>query len=174
MDRFRKYLAFFLTFFLLAGAPTARGQALCVDADGVRWTVTEAGEILHSPDGEAWTVFDFNAQYAGFYPQMHWRAVAAGGGTVMVAGVAEDGRPVAFTSPRGSVWSERELSYLEQGTPRLLETAPTALSYDAQQDSFLLECSDGAQLELPGCSHCNRLWSNPLDTYYAQTILTTL
>ena len=52
-------------------------QAVCADPDGRQWAVTDAGEILRSPDGSAWTVFDFNANYAGYYPRMRFLAVAA-------------------------------------------------------------------------------------------------
>ena len=67
--------------FLLVGTLTAHGQdlrtaargelqAVCADPDGAQWAVTDAGEILRSADGTAWTVFDFNARYAGYYPKM--------------------------------------------------------------------------------------------------------
>ncbi len=168
MDRFRKYLAFFLTFFLLAGAPAARGQISCVDADGVRWTVTEAGEILRSADGETWTAFDFNAQYAGFYPQMRWRAVAAGGGSVMVAGLDADGHLGVYVSSRGTVWSARSLEYKENGVPCVLDVVPCSLSYDPIRDSFFLCGSQGTLFEMPGCSHCNRLTRYPCDTLYSR------
>ena len=159
---------FILTLFLLAGALAARGQTSCVDADGVRWTVTEAGEILRSPDGESWTAFDFNAQYAGFYPQMHWRAVAAGGGSVMVAGLDADGHLAVFTSSRGTVWSARSLEYTLEGERAELDVTPVSLSYDPLRDSFFLCGSGGTLFEMPGCSHCNRLTRYPADTLYAR------
>ena len=158
----------FLTLFLLAGALAARGQTSCVDADGVRWTVTEAGEILRSPDDESWTAFDFNAQYAGFYPQMHWRAVAAGGGSVMVAGLDAEGHLGVYASSRGTVWSPRSLEYKENGEPRVLDVVPSTLSYDPIRDSFFLCGSQGTLFEMPGCSHCNRLTRYPCDTLYSR------
>ena len=148
----------------------ARGklQALCEEAEDSRWAVTDAGEILHSTDGFTWTVFDFNAQYAGFYPRMDFRAVAAGGGSVMVAGLDADGHLAVYTSNRGTVWSARSLDYREEGEQRVLDVSPSSLSYDPLRDSFFLCGSGGTLFEMPGCSHCNRLTRYPADTLYVR------
>jgi hypothetical protein len=145
----------------------ARGRLCALAADGgILWAVTDAGEILRG-GGSGWTVLDFNAQYAGFYPPMDFRAVAAGGGSVMVAGVRPDGTPAAFTSSRGTVWSERILDYTEQGQSQVFSAVPMDLSYDAAQDRFYL-LGGGSQLALPGCSHCNSLTRYPTDTLLAR------
>ena len=138
-------------------APTGHLQASCEAPDGTRWAVTDAGEILRSADGVDWTVFDFNAEYAGFYPQMSWRAVAAGDGSVMVAGLDADGHLAVYTSSRGSVWSVRTLEYTRAGERYVLDVTPSSLSYDAGRDSFFLHAADGSLFEMPGCSHCNQL-----------------
>ena len=146
----------------------ARGHLRALAADGgILWAVTDTGEILHG-GGSGWTVLDFNAQYAGYYPPMDFRAVAAGGGSVMVAGVRPDGTPAAFTSSRGTVWSERILDYTEQGLTQVSSAVPMDLSYDAAQDRFYLLGDGGAQLALPGCSHCNSLTRYPADTLLAR------
>ena len=165
--------------FLLVGALAAHGQdlrtaakgglqAVCADPDGAQWAVTDAGEILRSADGAAWTVFDFNTEYAGFYPKMSWRAVAAGGGSVMVAGLDADGHLAVYTSSRGTVWSARTLDYTEAGERSVLDVTPSSLSYDPLRDSFFLCGSGGTLFEMPGCSHCNRLTRYPADTLYAR------
>lgn len=148
----------------------ARGrlQASCEDPDGLHWAVTDAGEILHSADGTAWTVLDFNAEYAGYYPRMDWRAVAAGGGSVMVAGLDPDGHLAVYTSSRGTVWSARSLDYTEAGERHVLDVTPCSLSYDPLRDSFFLCGTQGTLFEMPGCSHCNRLTRYPADTLYAR------
>lgn len=155
-----------LAFLLSVSCPAATGhdtetegtlQAVCEGPDGVQWAVTDAGEILRSADGAAWTVFDFNAQYAGYYPKMSWRAVAAGGGSVMVAGLDADGHLAVFTSTRGTVWSPRSLEYARAGERYVLDVTPASLSYDDLRDSFILHGVDGALFEMPGCSHCNQL-----------------
>ena len=144
-----------------------RLRALAADSNTL-WAVTDAGEIAHRTGDTAWTVFDFNAQYAGYYPSMEFRAVAAGGGSVMVAGIGPDGAPAAFTSARGSVWNERVLDYTEQGLSCVFSAKPASLSYDAPQDRFYLVGSGGAQLALPGCSHCNSLIRYPVETLFAR------
>ena len=144
-----------------------RLRALAGDRNTL-WAVTDAGEIAHRTGDAAWIVFDFNAQYAGYYPTMVFRDLAAGGGSVMVAGHGPDGTPAAFTSARGTVWSERLLDYVDQGIPGTFHGAVTALSYDAPQDRFYLLGSGGAQLALPGCSHCNSLTRYPVDTLLAR------
>ena len=144
-----------------------RGRLTALAADGkTLWAVTDAGEILH--DGSGWTVLDFNAQYDGYYPRMEFRAVAAGGGSVMVAGVRPDGTPAAFTSSRGTVWSERLLDYSELGQARVFSAVPMDLSYDPVQDRFYLLGDGGSQLALPGCSHCNSLTRYPAETLLAR------
>lgn len=143
-------------------------QASCEDPDGFRWAVTDAGEILRSADGSDWTVLDFNAEYAGYYPRMDFRAVAAGGGSVMVAGLDADGHLAVFTSSRGTVWSARSLEYREGGELQVLDVTPCSLSYDPLRDSFFLCGTRGTLFEMPGCSHCNRLSRFPVDTLYAR------
>jgi len=144
-----------------------RLRALAGDRNTL-WAVTDAGEIARRTGGAEWTVFDFNTQYAGYYPSMDFRAVAAGGGSVMVAGIGPDGTPAAFTSARGTVWSERILDYTEQGLPCLFSADPVSLSYDTLQDRFYLAGAGGALLALPGCSHCNSLIRYPVDTLFAR------
>ena len=168
-------------FFLLAGGLLAaygqenlhtvvRGtlQAVCQDPAGLQWAVTDAGEILRSADGSSWSVLDFNAEYAGYYPPMDWRAVAAGGGSVMVAGLDPGGHLAVYTSSRGTVWSTRTLEYTEAGERHVLDVTPCSLSYDSLRDSFFLCGSGGTLFEMPGCSHCNSLTRYPTDTLYVR------
>ena len=149
-------------------APPVRGRlrALAGYRD-LLWAVTDAGEILHG-DGTGWTVLDFNDLYAGYYPRMEFRAIAAGGGSLMVAGVRPDGTPTVFTSARGTVWNERSLDYMEHGLPHAFTDAVSALSRDDAEDRFYLLGSGGALLSLPGCSHCNSLARYPVDTLHAR------
>ena len=149
-------------------AARGRLQAICVDPDGLQWAVTDAGEILRSADGVAWTVFDFNKEYAGYYPRMDFRAVAAGGGSVMVAGLDPGGHLAVYTSSRGTVWSARSLEYSEAGERGVLDVTPCSLSYDPLRDSYFLCGSQGTLFEMPGCSHCNSLTRYPADTLYAR------
>ena len=146
-----------------------KGLLRALSADGnTLWVVTAAGEIAHRKDASGWMVFDFNAAYDGFYPSMDFRAVAAGGGSVMVAGLRSDNTPAAYTSARGTVWSEHTLDYTDQGLPRLFTAVPISLSYDASQDRFYLMGTGGALLALPSCSHCNALTRYPTAALFAR------
>ena len=144
-----------------------RLQALAADRNTL-WVVTDAGEILHRNAHSEWTVTDFNARYAGYYPQMDFRAVAAGGGSIMVAGVRPDGTAAAFTSSRGTVWSERTLDYPDQGQFHVFSAVPMSLGYDTGQDRFYLSGTGGELLALPACSHCNTLTRYPTDTLFVR------
>ena len=144
-----------------------RLRGLAADGDAL-WAVTDAGEILHRNGASGWTVLDFNAQYDGYYPSMEFWAVAAGGGSIMVAGITPGGTPAVFTSSRGTVWSERSLDYSEMGSTFSFTALPMALSYDSVQDRFYLLGSDGEVLALPGCSHCNSHTHYPVQTLYAR------
>ena len=148
--------------------PPVKGRLRALSGHGsTLWAVTDAGEIAHRDLASRWAVFDFNAAYDGFYPRMEFRAVAAGLGSVMVAGLCPDGTPAAYTSARGTVWSERTLDYTEEGHPAVFTAEPRSLSYDAMQDRFYLVGGDG-ELALPGCSHCNSLTRYPGRTLYAR------
>lgn len=146
-----------------------QGHLRSLSADGIiLWAVTDAGEIVHGSTGSGWTVLDFNAQYAGYYPPMTFWAVAAGGGSILVAGTTPGGTPAAFTSVRGTVWSERSLDYTEAGLTCTFSALPMGLSYDTAQDRFYLLGSGGEELALPGCSHCNSHTQYPVKTLYAR------
>lgn len=153
--------------------PPLKGRLRAVASDDKTiWAVTDAGEIIFSDNGFMWSLFDFNKQYAGFYPAMDFRAVAAGGGSVMVAGLTPDGRPAAFTSTGGgTVWSERILTYTRQNRPFYLNEEPVGLAFDVIQDSFYMLCKDGTVFRMPSCSHCNSIERYPVDIIYARVPL---
>ena len=145
-----------------------QGRLRALAADGsVLWAVTDAGEIVHGSPASGWKVLDFNALYAGYYPPMEFLAVAAGGGSIIVAGITPGGTPAAFTSARGTVWSERSLDYSEGGSTFTFSALPMGLSYDPAQDRFYL-VGGGEELALPGCSHCNSHTHYPVQTLYAR------
>jgi hypothetical protein len=146
-------------------APPSRGRLRDLASDG-SWLagVTDEGEIVRSQDGFQWAVLDFNASYESYYPRMDFRCVAAGSGSIMVAGVGEDGLPAAFVSSRGTVWSPRSLEV--DGV--LPSSAPEGLDYDAQADSFFLSFHNGGLLTLPGCTHCNAWETKASGPIYAR------
>ena len=119
--------------------------------------VTDAGEIFTSKDGRDWNVTDFNEQYEGYYKKVRFVGVAAGAGSVAVAGINEMNAPEVFISTRGTVWSERPLIYSQGEETFELTELPKSITADLERDEFVLECTDDVWFFLPSCSHCNRL-----------------
>ena len=121
--------------------------------------VTYEGEIIHTIDGIKWTVFDFNKVYEGFYKPCHFTKVLATEKQIAICGKQNDGLPVLIFSNRGTVWSERTLSYTDdQGFLSYLEETPNDLFYDFSGDRFILVCNNGKVMIIPSCSHCNKLF----------------
>ncbi|MCQ2182728.1 MAG: hypothetical protein MJY89_04915 [Bacteroidales bacterium] len=119
---------------------------------------SEDNVIFSSRDGGAsWTELDFNKEYDGFYPEIELIAAAAGLNSMAVVGKDKEGRAHLFVSAEGKVWVERELSWLEHGSPSFLTSEVLELLYDPPRDQFLINCSDSTTLILPPCSHCNQL-----------------
>lgn len=135
---------------------SARGE--CVGLSGSDWlccALTDSSElVLFSPDLRA-SVFDFNSSYEEYYGHVSLNCVAVGASSVCVAGTDSLGRPVAYISSKGSVWSQRPLEYTMDGRPMRLESAPVAAEYNEAADEFVLVCADGTLFHLPSCSHCN-------------------
>lgn len=135
-----------------------KGRIVSLSADDKQcFGITELGEIISTKDGVTWTVFDFNSTYVGYYGNVKFRGISVGLGSIAAAGVyADSSRPAVFISSRGTVWSERGLSYSVGSDTFELNETPLSIHYDAKRDSFILACSDGVLFHIPGCSHCNR------------------
>lgn len=127
--------------------------------DSACFGVTDDGEVLHTSDGVRWTVFDFNAYYAGYYKPCRFTSILATEHQLAAAGVSEDGTPMLVLSSEGTVWTERSLNYTEaQGGVGFLKERPACLQYDASGDQILLVCGKGQVMKIPSCSHCNQLY----------------
>lgn len=119
--------------------------------------VTDQGEIMSSPDGISWNIFDFNTVYAGFYKPCRFTKILAATYNIAVAGIYEDGSPVLMFSTQGNVWAERTLDYNDaQANHVSLNDAPNDIFYDSQRDLFYLACNNGTIMSIPSCSHCNK------------------
>lgn len=128
---------------------------------------SEDNVIFSSRDGgSSWSECDFNREYDGYYPRLDFRSIAAGNTSFAVLGLDSQSSPHLFISTEGKVWSERELSWLEHGSPVFLQAEPQELLYDAERDQFILKCSDGYSLILPPCSHCNQRVESSVLVYY--------
>jgi hypothetical protein len=120
--------------------------------------VTDAGEIIHSVNGSDWEITDFNKVYSGYYKPCFFTAILVTGNRIAAAGVRVDGSPVLMLSNQGNVWTERTLFYTDdQGAALFLEGSPRAISYYETGDEFYLACTGGKIMQLPSCSHCNKL-----------------
>jgi hypothetical protein len=120
--------------------------------------VTDEGEIIHSVDGIKWDITDFNKVYSGYYKPCYFTKVLVTDNRIAVAGIRNDRSPVLMFSNQGNVWTERTLDYTDdQGIREMLEDLPYDMIYDDSGDLFYMVCSKGKVLQLPSCSHCNKL-----------------
>jgi len=119
--------------------------------------LTEGGVIYGTRDFETFTTMDFNGTYYSYYDETSFCSIAASDNSFFIAGTYMNGMPAVFTSATGKIWSERTLTYTENGQTRQLELQPLRLSYDHRHDRFVLSCADGWLFYMPGCSHCNSL-----------------
>jgi len=122
------------------------------------FVLTANGSILSTDDDcKSFTALDFNGTYFLYYEQTRFSAISASDNSIFIAGTHDDGTPAVFTSTAGNIWSERTLTYTENGQTLSLEHRPLSMAYDARMDRFVLGCTDGYLFYLPGCSHCNAL-----------------
>src|SRR5574344_27721 len=59
--------------------------------------ITDTGKIAVSEDGSSWTVIDFNAVYAGYYPHTDFIDIASGGGCIAALGIISDPAPASVS-----------------------------------------------------------------------------
>lgn len=139
--------------------PAVKGNIVSVSArESDCFGATDAGEIIHTTDGVNWDVFDFNEVYAGYYKPCVFTKILVTEKQIAVAGVRDDGSPVLMFSNQGKVWSERTLNYIdEQGMQGYLTELPNDIFYDNSRDLFYLACDKGSVMQIPSCSHCNKL-----------------
>jgi hypothetical protein len=121
--------------------------------------VTNKGEIIHSKDGQNWSIFDFNKAYNGFYKASTFIKVLVTPKQIAVIGEDVDHYPVLLFSSSGSVWSESPLNYTDtNGTLANLSDIPCDLFYDQRNEQYILACSNGKLMTIPSCSHCQKLY----------------
>jgi len=140
------------------GQPPVAGAVVATSSLGAACCgVTDRGEIFVTRDGVNWSVTDFNELYSGYYGRIEFTCACLTETSMIVAGVNEDGLPAAYTSSRGTVWSERPLTYTVRGETYRLEAKPLSAEYQKDVDRFVLVCVDGIRFNLPNCSHCNTI-----------------
>jgi len=120
--------------------------------------VTDKGEIIHTRDGVNWDIFDFNKVYADYYKPCSFTKIIANEQIIAVTGTENDGSPVLLFSTQGNVWGERTLNYTDStGMIDFLTESPNDIFYDNTVDLFYLACNKGYVMQIPSCSHCNKL-----------------
>lgn len=136
---------------------SSKGELIDISSfDDRCYALTDSAEIISISIARQIKILDFNKEYAGFYGHPVLVSIAAGASSVYVTGIKTDGRPAVFTSSKGNVWSERELTWLSDGRQYSLDKKPISISYDSRTDTFILFCEDNILFYLPACSHCNR------------------
>ncbi len=136
-----------------------KGEVTSIDATDTQcFGVTSEGYIFNSKNGRDWTVFDFNSYYSGYYNKCEFVAVAIGADRIAVLGQEAGGKPVLYTSTKGTVWAARELKY-EDGNNNfvLADYPPRDLIYNPAKDEFVVIFEWGRIMTVPTCSHCNKL-----------------
>ncbi len=122
--------------------------------------VTDEGEIIHTKDGIHWDIIDFNKVYSGYYKTCYFKKVLVTEYQIAVAGVHSDGSPAVLFSTQGGVWTERPLNYTDDnGVNMFLSESPNDIIYDEVSNQFFIGCNRGQLMQLPSCSHCNKLAS---------------
>lgn len=133
-----------------------KGEFTGIDAGtDICHAVTDSSEIVSIDPALQGKVFDFNSTYSEYYGTVRIIGIAASPTAVFIAAEREDGRPAAFTSTRGTVWSERELNYAVNGVWHMFGKVPHGITYEESSESFVLLCDGGVEFHLPACSHCN-------------------
>ena len=122
--------------------------------------VTNMGEIIKTSDGLNWSIFDYNAEYAGYSKKCLFKAVVVTENCIAVTGQHEDNTPVLLFSTSGNAWVERTLYYTDgQGKNHALTNLPNNICFDSINDQFFMACDDGEIFGLPTCSKCNTSFS---------------
>ncbi len=136
-----------------------KGSVVSLSSTGSQcFGVTSDGFIFNSRNGTDWTILDFNAYYSGFYERCEFVAVAIGNESIAVLGKEDDGRPVLYTSAKGTVWAERELKYEGENNEFIqADYPPAGLTYNKEKDEFIIIFEFGRIMTVPSCSHCNKL-----------------
>lgn len=132
------------------------GEFIGIDAgEDICYAISDQAEIISLNLAMQGKRFDFNANYSEYYGYISLIDIAVGPSAVFVAAVREDGSPAAFTSSKGTVWSERELDYAINGKWYTFTKIPHRMTYEEFSDNYVLHCEDGTEFHLPACSHCN-------------------
>lgn len=114
-----------------------------------------SGDLMITTDDQTWELFDFNAQYAGYYPSCRFTAIACCSGLFYAAAVAPDGLPWVFSSLMGGVWGPVNLISVSVDGGNLHPTGKVLrILYDVGENQVFLICENGELVTLPDCPRC--------------------
>lgn len=131
---------------------------ICGPLDGgTRLARTKDGMLCSQQEGK-WQFFDFNREYAGYYPSCTFTALAYTGDLFYLAGLDDTGTPYVFSSLLGRVWESRNLTAKHplHGEVRASGRVVQILYEEEQRQVFLL-CDNGQLIVLPDCPKCVRI-----------------
>ena len=118
---------------------------------------TAQGQLYIEQKGH-WEFFNFNEQYAGYYPMCSFTAIAVVEGAFYVAGVDENGEPHVFFSIKGGVWKHRLLTMQYPGHGVMRPSGKVIrILYDEILRQIFLVSQHGQIITLPSCPKCVRI-----------------
>lgn len=128
-----------------------QGSVTGLEASGGRCVlVTDKGETAATQDGNTWTVLDYG-QYYG--EEVSFGGLTYDGGNFWAYGSTDEGTGLFYTAS-GSVWSRRDINYLEGGSADLTGIEILSLISDGQQ--LYAWCRGGTLYTFPDCVQCNK------------------
>lgn len=125
--------------------------------NGIYIARTESGELFKGGK-EDWQLFDFNAEYRGYYPPCQFTKIGYLAEQFYLAGVDQKGVPKLYTSLMGSVWEERNINAYhpffgnQSAIGRIVE-----MLFDETVHQMFLITDQGQLLVLPDCPKCVRI-----------------
>lgn len=112
--------------------------------------VTDKGEAAVTEDGRNWTVLDYGQYYQR---EVRFRGLTYCGGNFWAYGDTDEGTGLFYTVS-GTVWSERDINYLEGNNADLSEIEILSILSDGQQ--VYAWCKGGKLYTFPDCVQCNK------------------
>lgn len=122
-----------------------------------------SGTVTLALDGEGmlWKngqPYDFNGEYAGYYPACRFTALAWTSSGFLAAGVnVDDGRIVAYFSLRGGVWQPENLVAQTTEGPMVPREQVRGICQDPVSGQVFLVGGRGQVITLNGCPKCVKI-----------------
>lgn len=112
--------------------------------------VTDAGEAAVTENGSTWSVLEYSEYYQ---TEVSFHGLTYNGGNFWAYGDTDEGTGLFYTVS-GTVWSERDINYLEGSSADLSEIRILSFVSDGQQ--VYAWCEGGKLYAFPDCVQCNK------------------